>query len=659
MKLYRKYISIMLFTLSLVYFIFTSEVHEAQTYFLVLGIVGCIKIFGFLIMPLSKYVEIHRVYIYLCLYLGGSGLLTLTLLTLMMVGNGQSFMQLSTIGVFLIVIEFIAFYSSIRGKDEDSKEIVTKVVLYIGIFTFVATIILALPSLSFITNFLYKTLRYIRLINAIIYIPIIVVIKKYSLNKIELTVKRDIIMYIYIKIAFNIISFISGQWTALFLLKVLLLLLGVVYVARIFFVCIVSRPNEALYSNLKEKNEELRNAIEELENYSRVIKDDNEHIKNLINAFPESIAIAENRKIIFTNSKFKELFECTDDELHGMTIADIIREDYGDQLIQRGELLEKKGYTEEIEYVFKYNNREFVGEVISSKIKRGSQNIVICVIRDVTKKKLIEALNKTIDNNKKENKIRSEVLTNLSHEFKTPVNVIYSAMQMQELYSKSNDIDNVMKFTSTIKQNCFRLLRLINNFIDITRFESNLQIKSNIRTLNIVTLVENITDSVISYCNDNDISIIFDTENEEVYGKFDSEMMDRVMLNLLSNAIKYNVKNGSILVCISETDESIIINIKDTGLGITLENLKNLFNRFERGANSSGKKEGTGIGLNIVKSLVEYQNGKIEVESQVGVGTTFKLVFPKINVSFDDIEFNEMEKEDLINKVTLELSDII
>lgn len=260
-----------------------------------------------------------------------------------------------------------------------------------------------------------------------------------------------------------------------------------------------------------------------------------------------------------------------------------------------------------------------------------------------------------------EEEINKELLANISHEFKTPVNVIYSAIQMQDLKRESNDMNEILKFNSIIKQNCYRLIRLINNFIDsskLTQQDYNL----NLKCLNIVNIVENTTMSILSFAEMKGINVIFDTEEEELFVYADKDLIERTILNILSNAIKYNEENGKIDVLVGTRKENIIIEIEDNGIGIPKEKVKYIFNRYERVQTSEARyKEGSGLGLNIVKEIINKFNGSVKIESEESIGTKITIIIPKIEYNeelYEDYSDGFNFKNDIIQKVDLEMSDI-
>ncbi|WP_426348824.1 sensor histidine kinase [Alloiococcus sp. CFN-8] len=229
-------------------------------------------------------------------------------------------------------------------------------------------------------------------------------------------------------------------------------------------------------------------------------------------------------------------------------------------------------------------------------------------------------------------KMKEDIFANVSHEFKTPLNLIVSSNQLIEVYLKNDQLDDnkekALKNINTIKDNCYRFTKLINNILDISKIDSGF-LNLNLRNENIVSVVENIVDSVSEYIHLKGLTITFDTNTEERVIACDSEQIERVILNLISNAIKFTNSGGSIFINIIDKGHTVEIEVKDTGIGIEAEYFNRIFNRFHQVDTSlSRNAEGTGIGLFIVKSLVELHGGSISVHSEVGKGSTFKIELP-------------------------------
>lgn len=146
---------------------------------------------------------------------------------------------------------------------------------------------------------------------------------------------------------------------------------------------------------------------------------------------------------------------------------------------------------------------------------------------------------------------------------------------------------------------------------------------------NIVDLIENITLSVAQYIECQGMSLLFDTNVEEKTINCDADKLERIVLNLISNAVKFSKSGDSIFVNLMDTEEKVIISVKDTGIGIAEENQSLIFDRFVQVDKSFARnREGSGIGLSLVKSMVEMHNGTIEVKSQLNKGSEFIITLP-------------------------------
>lgn len=254
-------------------------------------------------------------------------------------------------------------------------------------------------------------------------------------------------------------------------------------------------------------------------------------------------------------------------------------------------------------------------------------------------------------------KMFNEFFANMSHELRTPINIILSALEMMEL--SPLDHEKVERYGQFIRHNAYRLTRIVNNILDITKVDSGfytLQMKN----YEIVGFIEDIVTSIVHYAHGKGINIIFDTEEEEYYVAFDLEALERVFLNLLSNAIKFSHQGDSIYVFIhlDKENQKVNIDVKDSGIGIPKDNVDKIFDRFIQVNKSTTRdNEGTGIGLSIVKKLMVLMGGDCEVESELGVGTQFRVILKdEVLEQAGEEEVGEfIHKRD--NRVEIEFSD--
>ncbi len=261
-------------------------------------------------------------------------------------------------------------------------------------------------------------------------------------------------------------------------------------------------------------------------------------------------------------------------------------------------------------------------------------------------------------------KAKGQFFANLSHEIKTPINIIYSCVQLLDINKKEGDRalwDAYNKYDNTIKQNCYRLLRLVNNLVDMTKIDSGYMSLTFVN-YEIVSLVEDIILSIVPYVESKNINVLFDTYIEELEIRCDPESIERVILNLLSNAVKFTNYNGNIFVFMDADDDYVTIRVKDDGVGISEEVQEEIFKRFVQEDKSfNRKKEGSGIGLALVKSLVELHGGQVYLEKGIEKGSEFVVKLPNVRIESEEENDNkiiDVDNKPLVQKIHIEFSDI-
>lgn len=282
----------------------------------------------------------------------------------------------------------------------------------------------------------------------------------------------------------------------------------------------------------------------------------------------------------------------------------------------------------------------------------------------INKKNILESkmeLEVTNQKLKEYEKLRTAFFANISHELRTPINVIYSAQQMMEFTLNQNELkeDEINKYLIMAKQNSHRLIRLIENLIDITKIDSeNFQV--DFVNLDIIKLVEDITIAVARFVEDKGLTFTFDTCVEEKIISCDPKLIERIVLNLLSNSVKFTEDGRDILVYIYLEDNKVCISVKDNGIGIPDEMKELIFDRFIQVDKSiSKRREGSGIGLALVKSLVEMHRGSITLNSNLGEGSEFIIKLPdSMLVENKKIENISNLEADYLERINIEFSDI-
>ncbi|QZY55680.1 MASE3 domain-containing sensor histidine kinase [Crassaminicella profunda] len=396
------------------------------------------------------------------------------------------------------------------------------------------------------------------------------------------------------------------------------------------------------------------------------IHESEKRYRRLFELLPEGIIVYDEEQIEFTNKAVINLLGAEDQhEIMGKHIMDFVHPDYHEIVKKRmRRIKEEKATVAPLEQkIIRIDGKIIDIEVTATPFMDNGRVKKIVVFRDLTEHKKSEALQKRIREAEEQDKLKTEFFANISHELRTPLNVIFSSMQLLELDLKNSfklyDIENLNKRMKVLKQNGYRLLRLVNNLIDITKMDSG-YFELEIQNHNIVSIVEDITLSVAEYIEQKQINIQFDTDVEERIIACDPNKIERIILNLLSNAIKFTNPGGSIFVNMLDKGENIEIVVRDTGIGIPEDKLEIVFERFRQVDKSLRRNhEGSGIGLSLVQSLVKMHGGDICVESEYGKGTRFSIELP---VKIIDEGKQNLPKQKIpqayAERIDIEFSDI-
>jgi signal transduction histidine kinase/ligand-binding sensor domain-containing protein/DNA-binding response OmpR family regulator len=233
------------------------------------------------------------------------------------------------------------------------------------------------------------------------------------------------------------------------------------------------------------------------------------------------------------------------------------------------------------------------------------------------------------------NRLKLQFFTNISHELRTPLTLIISPLE-QLLREKTADRP-LTAALSRIYQNAGRLLTMINQLLDFRKSEAGLM-KLQAEQTNLVFFLREIVLSFKPLAEEHRIKLVFLPENEEITAWIDRDQMEKVLFNLLSNALKFTPDGGTIQVVLKENKaaETVEIRVTDSGTGIAPEQLDKIFDPFHQGAHQPrpGLFGGTGIGLSLVKSILEQHGGNVRAENRLGEGASFVCNFPLGNGHF-------------------------
>ncbi len=245
-------------------------------------------------------------------------------------------------------------------------------------------------------------------------------------------------------------------------------------------------------------------------------------------------------------------------------------------------------------------------------------------------------------------RMKSRFFANISHEFRTPLTLILGPAE--KIIPGCSD-EFLEKQTGLIRRNAKRLLALINQLLELSKLEAG-KLKLQASPLNLSSFVKGIAMTFESIAETKDITLKIKLEKANVEVYFDKDKMQKILTNILSNAFKFTMEGGKITISLSETEnDTVILSVRDTGIGISKKELPKLFERFYQVDGSHTREhEGTGIGLALTKELVELHRGRITIESQEGEWTEVVIELPlgKSHLKKDEIdEFSEPEEEPL------------
>lgn len=409
---------------------------------------------------------------------------------------------------------------------------------------------------------------------------------------------------------------------------------------------IISRQIERKKLNISLKNQER--ALEELEIQTRhsVIRN-----KEIIDKIPEQIFIFKNNYLEYMNKHGEEYLS---EEL-----------DLDNKYIKLDTLLEK--IIEEREYreaIYSGSEEHIV--ISDKKGKRLNFKVSLVVLNENNKVLIMKSNKDEVENLEimqkynyilKEEEIMEEFYANISHELRTPINVIYSALQLNAIYIDDNKQASIIRNYSIIKQNCKRLIRTINNFIDSNKISEG-YLDGNKKVFNVVYLIDEIVEASTKYMKMKNNVIIFDPQEEQVFIYGSVEHTVKVILNILSNALKYGEENSEVFIVTYIIKGFFYLEIVYRGEPIPEKKLSYVFRKFTKLDDYlSRTSEGSGLGLFLAKKLVEQNGGTIDIFSDK-IGNVATITLPITNGYEEKNISEENNFNDIMDLVDIEFSDI-
>ena len=239
-----------------------------------------------------------------------------------------------------------------------------------------------------------------------------------------------------------------------------------------------------------------------------------------------------------------------------------------------------------------------------------------------------QALEENNQKLKELDQVKSRFFANISHELRTPLTLLIAPLEnLLQRFNRSFD-QETRELLGTMHSNGMRLLKLINDLLDLVRLESGrMEIKRE--PLEVADFIKGIASAARQVADDKRLRL--DTSVDPALGRVlaDRDKLEKILLNLVFNALKFTPSGGRVDIRAQKLDDQFVLAVADTGMGISEKNLPHVFDRFWQADDSSKRKyQGVGIGLALVKELAEIQDGQVAVESQQGKGTTFTIKLP-------------------------------
>ncbi len=363
-------------------------------------------------------------------------------------------------------------------------------------------------------------------------------------------------------------------------------------------------PDQVPYNEIRPIMEKLSAQKKMIEHNRETLRRRRQEFETITANINEGLLLLNDEMTVIEINKSAQSILETDEDLIGRNISEI-------------------GYYEKLSSLFE---DALLGHRSSRKIKIGDRRFDVEVSPVEMDKEVIGIVLFLFDDSFKEANevIRKEFASNVSHELKTPLQTIsgYSEL-LKNGFVREEDQE---EFADKIYLESQRMMKLIEDVIKLSHLDNDeLQIRKE--RIDLDELCRNAVET-IRKDQIKDIDIIYQGKEAMVYGN--RELIESIIFNLCENAVRYNVKNGKVYVTVSCREDSSVLEVKDTGIGIDRKDHERIFERFYRVDKGRSKNTGgTGLGLSIVKHACILNNARIELESKPGKGSTFRVFFPK------------------------------
>lgn len=370
----------------------------------------------------------------------------------------------------------------------------------------------------------------------------------------------------------------------------------------------------------------LKQNVESLRIQLQIAQRQKKNTETIIYSIQDVVLVDEFGKLLMANEAAEKLFDFDFKSSQYKPIEEIIPSDKKElvDLLHRCRKSKIKATRRQMEFTVNELPRTFDCIFSSITDEKGEITGVVAVLHDITREKEIS-------------KMKNDFVSHVSHELKTP---LASIMAYSEMLADgdADDEESIAEFCSVIQNQSKRLNRLIEDILNISRIESGV-IKVNRKPVSLPLIIEEQAQMIKGYADEKNITIEgINSGDVVVFGQInaDKDMISQVVVNLLSNAVKYTPAGGKVKVDtqIDENEGIARVSITDTGVGIAPEEVDHVFDKFYRVNANKKQAKGTGLGLNLVKQIVEkLHGGRVFVRSEVGKGSTFGFELPLVQAN--------------------------
>lgn len=399
------------------------------------------------------------------------------------------------------------------------------------------------------------------------------------------------------------------------------------------FLLTVTGRTHRIETAVRERTAALQSEVHERGMAEAALRESEQRFRNILNNVPIGVIYTDLRgKVKQANPRFCELTGYSEQELLEMSLEDCTHPDDMDQdaelmgQLVRGDL---PMFRRHKRYIAKNGVTVWVQATVSLlRYADGKPRSIVGVVEDITEHLRLEEAERAREAAEASNRAKSEFLSRMSHELRTPLNAMLGFAQLLELDPRQPLSAEQQPWVSQIQHAGWHLLEMINDVLDLSRIESgNLRLQTE--TLELVELLDATISMVEGEARQRDIRISQNLTPGTATVLGDATRVKQILTNLLSNAVKYNIEGGRIQVGSRLIDaDTVEITVTDTGLGLTPEQLGELFQPFNRLGRERSALQGTGIGLVISQRLAELMGGSLRASSVAGQGSTFILTLP-------------------------------